>query len=91
MALAKAISARACSDPFVLTPVFYFPDFLNLVCRGATPFTCSILQSSSSASDPRISPTPLCLIVVYGGCEITMGEGDDPRDEQITDEHCAAP
>jgi hypothetical protein len=28
----------------------------------ATSFTCSILQSSSFASDPTINSTPLCLI-----------------------------
>src|SRR5262249_36886128 len=30
--------------------------------RGAIPFTCSIFESSSFASDPRINSTPLFLI-----------------------------
>jgi hypothetical protein len=71
MTLAKTSSAMTCS-PHSLGPQFSTCQiFLSaggasrFTCSSlATPFTYSSLQSSSFASDPRISSTPLCLTLL---------------------------
>jgi hypothetical protein len=78
-------------NPFVVSPVFYFPDFLTLGSPRRDPFRLLHLteQLSRLDSNDQLNPSPL-LDLIDGGGEIRLRKSNDPRDEQITDSIASA-
>src|SRR5262249_12609973 len=72
-------------SPFLGSPFLYFPDFLALGSRHREPFHLLHLTQQLFRLGSQDQLDPPFFNLLDGGCEITLGERDDTRHEQITD------
>src|SRR5262249_41683049 len=68
-------------NPFIITPVFYFPDFLNPVRSRRDPFYLLHFTEQLFRLGSQDQFEPALFDIVHGGCEITVGQSTDSGDE----------